>query len=211
MSWLQILSVSALNTVATATVYIGSYLSLDQKKSSKKNEETVQQNNEQVSVELSYYEIIIMPISSSLCLVMLFFFFQYLQYVLILILVSGAVGALFQLTQFTLQKINQSISTRYSTIISCFITALITLEWLRTGNFIAHNLLACSLCLMFISTVKFPNLKLAVLCLSLLVIYDIFWVFYSEYWFKSNVMVEVATKVAVNPIQQVVSQITRYS
>jgi hypothetical protein len=55
----------------------------------------------------------------------------------------------------------------------------------------------------FISTLRFPSLKIAALCLSLLVVYDIFWVFCSEYFFTQNVMVEVATKVASNPVYEI--------
>ena len=63
-----------------------------------------------------------------------------------------------------------------------------------------HNLLGCSLCVAFVSTIRFPSLKLGTLCLLLLLVYDVFWVFYSEYFFKDNVMVSVATKTAVNPM-----------
>ena len=49
--------------------------------------------------------------------------------------------------------------------------------------------------------IRFPSLKLAAVCLGLLFLYDIFWVFFSEYIFSKNVMVEVATKSAANPLQ----------
>jgi len=44
-------------------------------------------------------------------------------------------------------------------------------------------------------------MKLATLCLSLLLGYDVFWVFYSSRVFHDNVMVSVATKQAPNPLQ----------
>eukprot|EP01031_Cornospumella_fuschlensis_P028561 gene28561-34475_t len=52
-------------------------------------------------------------------------------------------------------------------------------------------------------TIRFPNAKIAVLTLSLLLFYDLFWVFFSEYFFKDNVMVEVASKETSNPIHDI--------
>ena len=57
-----------------------------------------------------------------------------------------------------------------------------------------------SLCVCFISFVRLPSLKVSTLLLTGLLIYDVFWVFFSSYIFNSNVMVRVATRSADNPV-----------
>ena len=86
-------------------------------------------------------------------------------------------------------KCFEGYSEKVANIISVLITSVILVEWLRTGNLILHNILGCSLSILFISTLKFPSLKIALLCLGGLLLYDVFWVFFSEYFFSSNVMV----------------------
>lgn len=44
------------------------------------------------------------------------------------------------------------------------------------------------MCVLFISLVHVPNLKVSVAVLGSLFIYDIFWVFYSHLFFGENVM-----------------------
>ena len=56
------------------------------------------------------------------------------------------------------------------------------------------------LCVAFIAFVRLPSLKVSTLLLTGLLIYDVFWVFFSSYIFSSNVMVRVATKTADNPV-----------
>lgn len=56
------------------------------------------------------------------------------------------------------------------------------------------------LCVAFIAFVRLPSLKVSTLLLMGLLIYDVFWVFFSSYIFNSNVMVRVATRPAENPV-----------
>lgn len=56
------------------------------------------------------------------------------------------------------------------------------------------------LCVAFIALVRLPSLKVSTLLLTGLLIYDVFWVFFSSYIFNSNVMVKVATRPAENPV-----------
>lgn len=56
------------------------------------------------------------------------------------------------------------------------------------------------LCVAFIALVRLPSLKVSTLLLTGLLIYDVFWVFFSSYIFNSNVMVKVATRPADNPV-----------
>jgi len=196
---------------ATATVYFGSTLSnAKSQHNSDLNESDISSTlNNGADIELSYIEAICIPVSASIFLLLLFFFFPYMQYFLLITVILGSTTSLFEIARKMIANIlikmgfssDTSVPFMRATSLSAFLVTLaITMEWLRTGNFIAHNILGCSLCLSFISTLRFPSLKLAVICLTGLVIYDIYWVFFSEFFFKSNVMVEVATKAATNPV-----------
>lgn len=48
------------------------------------------------------------------------------------------------------------------------------------------------LCVAFIAFVRLPSLKVSTLLLTGLLIYDVFWVFFSSYLFNANVMVKVS-------------------
>jgi len=56
------------------------------------------------------------------------------------------------------------------------------------------------LCVAFIAFVRLPSLKVSTFLLIGLLIYDVFWVFFSSYIFNSNVMLRVATRPADNPV-----------
>lgn len=58
-----------------------------------------------------------------------------------------------------------------------------------------------------LSFVQLPNLKVATLLLCGLLVYDVFWVFCSEYFFNDNVMVKVATRPAYNPMNYVAKKL----
>jgi len=60
--------------------------------------------------------------------------------------------------------------------------------------------LGVALCVLMIQFVRVPSLKISTLLLLGLLVYDVFWVFYSSSVFSANVMVEVAVKKAKNPV-----------
>ena len=64
--------------------------------------------------------------------------------------------------------------------------------------------IATGLCISFIALVRLPNLKVSALLLLGLVIYDVFWVYFSHYIFTTNVMVRVATREAENPVKKTI-------
>lgn len=82
-------------------------------------------------------------------------------------------------------------------------TLLVVAFWLFTGHWLANNALGISLCILFASLCKIPNLKVAAILFAGLFLYDIFFVFFSERFFGRNVMVEVATSTPVNPASAV--------
>ena len=64
---------------------------------------------------------------------------------------------------------------------------------------------------------RLPSLKVSTLLLVGLVIYDVFWVYFSHLIFDSNVMIKVATREADNPFKIIArkfnmeSQLSKYS
>lgn len=156
-------------------------------------------------VDLNWYQVFSFPIFSSIVLVLLFYYFWLLQYVLLAVLLLGSFSAICDLTRFILVKNISGLSSasRNVTVVSVFVALVTLYEWGMNGNFIAHDIIGCSLCVTFISVLRFPSLKIAALCLTLLFFYDMYWVFFSESFFKKNVMLEVATKQATNPVRQI--------
>lgn len=191
-----------INFVATSTVYIGAKLSLLTSISSLSFEDDRSQEVE--SVDLTLGQVLVLPFSSSVVLLLLFFYFQYIQYFLLALLVFVSASALNALLFLLLQSVYKERTNKLACrCISIVVTLGLVLYWIATGDLIIHNILGCALCITFISTLKFPSLKIAVVCLVLLTVYDIFWVFFSEYFFRENVMIDVAQKVAANPVHTV--------
>lgn len=62
------------------------------------------------------------------------------------------------------------------------------------------KVLAVTLAVTALSTLRIPSLKVATVVLWLFFLYDIFWVFLSQYIFKKNVMVTVATQLPTLPM-----------
>ena len=75
-------------------------------------------------------------------------------------------------------------------------------EDLSTHSIFVCLVIATGLCISFIALVRLPNLKVSALLLLGLVIYDVFWVYFSHYIFTTNVMVRVATREAENPVRR---------
>eukprot|EP01033_Poteriospumella_lacustris_P011359 gene11359-8080_t len=152
--------------------------------------------------EVSWAQALTFPVIASASLLSLYFFFPYLQYVLVVMLTTGSASALYQLLLFIA---NSRLESRWNSWLAGAATVAIVTHWLMTGNWISHNTLCVALCVLFIHTLRFPSFKIIAACLSLLLLYDAFWVFCSEYIFERNVMVTVAVQKASNPIRDAVS------
>merc|ERR1712088_985163 len=81
--------------------------------------------------------------------------------------------------------------------VSFGISLLIVFVWVITGRWLLMDAMGIGLCVAFI---RLPSLKVSTLLLSGLLLYDVFWVFFSKYIFNANVMVRVATRPADNPV-----------
>ena len=71
--------------------------------------------------------------------------------------------------------------------------------WIFSGSFVYNNLIGICITLCCIATIRIENLKVVVVIFSLLFVYDIFWVFFSELFFQQNVMVTVANQNFTQP------------
>ena len=71
------------------------------------------------------------------------------------------------------------------------VSLLIVFIWIMTGHWLLMDAMGIGLCVAFIAFVRLPSLKVSTLLLSGLLLYDVFWVFFSKYVFSANVMVRV--------------------
>lgn len=85
-------------------------------------------------------------------------------------------------------------------IVSFSLSVSIVCIWILTGHWLLMDAMGMGLCVAFIAFVRLPSLKVSTLLLLGLLIYDVFWVFFSSFIFNSNVMVRVATRPAENPV-----------
>eukprot|EP01064_Diplonema_japonicum_P003300 TRINITY_DN12144_c0_g1_i1.p1 TRINITY_DN12144_c0_g1~~TRINITY_DN12144_c0_g1_i1.p1 ORF type:complete len:287 (+),score=47.22 TRINITY_DN12144_c0_g1_i1:40-900(+) len=80
-------------------------------------------------------------------------------------------------------------NTFMTTTLACVIVGL----WLITGMWIVHDIITVSIIVTSFCVIRVPSAKVYSLLLAGLVLYDVFWVFYSKQIFGEGVMVSVAT------------------
>ncbi|XP_063419124.1 signal peptide peptidase-like 3 isoform X10 [Mytilus trossulus] len=153
-----------------------------------------------------------LPIGASVSLLIMFFFFDSLQMVFAICTAVLATVAfaflLLPMCQYIIkpcstgQKISFGVCGRFTAaeIMSFCLSFFIVCIWVLTGHWLLMDALGMGLCVAFIALVRLPSLKVSTLLLVGLLIYDVFWVFFSSYIFSANVMVKVATRPAENPV-----------
>ncbi|XP_022667328.1 signal peptide peptidase-like 3 isoform X1 [Varroa jacobsoni] len=153
-----------------------------------------------------------LPLGASVSLLVMFFFFDSMQ---MLFAVATAVVAtvalaflLLPMCQYIMrpcsngQKISFGVCGRFTAaeLASFALSLAIVCVWVLTGHWLLMDAMGMGLCVAFIAFVRLPSLKVSTLLLTGLLIYDVFWVFFSSYIFNANVMVKVATRPADNPV-----------
>uniref|UniRef100_A0A8B9LPQ2 Signal peptide peptidase 3 n=2 Tax=Astyanax mexicanus TaxID=7994 RepID=A0A8B9LPQ2_ASTMX len=153
-----------------------------------------------------------LPIGASVSLLVMFFFFDSVQVVFTICTAVLATIAfaflLLPMCQYLTRpcssqnKISFGCCGRFTLaeLLSFSLSVMLVLIWVLTGHWLLMDALAMGLCVAMIAFVRLPSLKVSCLLLSGLLIYDVFWVFFSAYIFNSNVMVKVATQPADNPL-----------
>lgn len=90
-------------------------------------------------------------------------------------------------------KISFGVCGRFTgaELLSFSLSVSIVCIWVLTGHWLLMDAMGMGLCVAFIAFVRLPSLKVSTLLLTGLLIYDVFWVFFSSYIFSTNVMVKV--------------------
>jgi len=153
-----------------------------------------------------------LPLGASVSLLVMFFFFDSMQ---LLFAVCTAIIATVALAFLLLpmcqyisrpctsgNKISFGVCGRFTgaELLSFSLSVTIVCVWILTGHWLLMDAMGMGLCVAFIAFVRLPSLKVSTLLLTGLLVYDVFWVFFSSYIFNANVMVKVATRPAENPM-----------
>lgn len=154
-----------------------------------------------------------LPLGASISLLVMFFFFDSMQMLFaICTAVIATVALAFLLLPMcqylmrpcgrTKTKISLGMCGRFTSaeLLSVSISISVVFIWIMTGHWLLMDAMGMGLCVAFIAFVRLPSLKVSTLLLSGLLLYDVFWVFFSQYVFSANVMVKVATRPADNPV-----------
>lgn len=169
-------------------------------------------NNSECIQTIDSTQALFLPIGASVSLLVMFFFFDSVQVVFTICTAVLATIAfaflLLPMCQYLTRpcspqnKISFGCCGRFTLaeLLSFSLSVMLVLIWVLTGHWLLMDALAMGLCVAMIAFVRLPSLKVSCLLLSGLLIYDVFWVFFSAYIFNSNVMVKVATQPAENPI-----------
>ncbi|XP_023337575.1 signal peptide peptidase-like 3 [Eurytemora carolleeae] len=172
-----------------------------------------EKRREQSVTTLDSLQAMCLPLGASVSLLIMFFFFDSMQ---LLFAVCTAVIAtvalaflLLPMCQYLVRpcsagkgKISLGMCGRFSLaeLVSVTISVGVVCVWVLTGHWALMDFLGMGLCVAFIAFVRLPSLKVSTLLLTGLLLYDVFWVFFSQYVFSANVMVKVATRPAENPM-----------
>lgn len=221
LSALSVVDSSRVSTFVISILLIvyGSFRSLmiEQENKEKEKEKDRQYSNASGEPETNVQTIdtcqaAFLPIGASVSLLVMFLFFDSLQMVFAICTAVLATVAfaflLLPMCQYMMrpcssgQKISFGLCGRFTAaeLMSFFLSFILVCFWVLTGHWLLMDALGMGLCVAFIALVRLPSLKVSTLLLVGLLIYDVFWVFFSSYIFSANVMVKVATRPADNPV-----------
>ncbi|CAG7720402.1 unnamed protein product [Allacma fusca] len=205
--------------ISILLIVYGSFRSLNMEQEAREREKEKElakltgiSNNEGNVQTLDTMQALCLPLGASVSLLVMFFFFDSMQ---MLFAICTAVIAtialaflLLPMCQYIIRpcssgnKISFGICGRFTgaELMSFSLSITIVCVWVLTGHWLLMDAMGMGLCVAFIAFVRLPSLKVSTLLLTGLLIYDVFWVFFSSYLFNANVMVKVATRPAENPM-----------
>jgi len=209
--------------ISILLIVYGSFRSLNLEQEQRERESEKERNrllgisnanipNENNVQTLDTMQALCLPLGASVSLLIMFFFFDSMQ---MLFAVCTAIIAtvalaflLLPMCQYIIKpcsdnkKISFGMCGRFTgaEIISFMLSVSIVCVWVLTGHWLLMDAMGMGLCVAFIAFVRLPSLKVSTLLLTGLLVYDVFWVFFSSYIFNANVMVKVATRPAENPV-----------
>ncbi|XP_056269452.1 signal peptide peptidase-like 2A isoform X2 [Pseudoliparis swirei] len=143
-------------------------------------------------------------------LVLMYFFYNFLVYVIIAIFCLASASALFSCLDAILDLIgcgtgsfsvrSYNFSVRSLILASVCISVAVVWGVYRNEDrwiWILQDLLGVAFCLNFMKTISLSNFKICVILLSLLLVYDVFFVFITPFFTKNGVSIMV--QVALGP------------
>lgn len=212
--------------ISMLLIVYGSFRSLNMEQEARERQEKKRQNENMTNLltgepvqhepnkfaTLDTMHALCLPLGASVSLLVMFFFFDSMQ---LLFAVCTAIIAtvalaflLLPMCQYIIRpcsdgnRISFGICGRFTAaeLFSFLLSVSIVCIWVLTGHWLLMDAMGMGLCVAFIAFVRLPSLKVSTLLLTGLLIYDVFWVFFSSYIFSTNVMVKVATRPADNPV-----------
>ncbi|XP_035538020.1 signal peptide peptidase-like 2A [Morone saxatilis] len=143
-------------------------------------------------------------------LVLMYFFYNILVYIIIAIFCMASASALFSCLDAVMEKIgcgtvsfsvrNWNFSVRSLILAAVCISIAVIWGVYRNEDrwiWILQDLLGIAFCLNFMKTISLSNFKICVILLSLLLVYDVFFVFITPFFTKNGVSIMV--QVALGP------------
>lgn len=221
ISAFSIVDSSRLSTFVISILLIvyGSFRSLNLERENKEKEKEgkekanyIASENESQVQTIDTCQAMFLPVGASASLLIMFLFFDSLQMIFAIFTAILATVAfaflLLPMCQYLIQpcagpqKISFGMCGRFTAadILSFCLSFMIVCVWILTGHWLLMDALGMGLCVAFIALVRLPSLKVSTMLLVGLLVYDVFWVFFSSYIFSANVMVKVATRPAENPV-----------
>lgn len=143
-------------------------------------------------------------------LVLMYFFYNVLVYIIIAIFCLASASALFSCLDAIMEKLgcgtvsfsirNWNFSVRSIILAAVCITIAVVWGVYRNEDrwiWILQDLLGIAFCLNFMKTISLSNFKICVILLTLLLVYDVFFVFITPFFTKNGVSIMV--QVALGP------------
>ncbi|OQV25368.1 Signal peptide peptidase-like 3 [Hypsibius exemplaris] len=214
--------------ISILLIVYGSFrsLNLEQQSASsteadKKNEKSADSSAGSSHTDVDAFQAMCLPVGASISLLVMFFFFDSMQAIFAgctAIIASIALAfLLLPMCQYFMRPCTNGAYNSYPIsrfcgrfsapeLVSFGLSVTIVFIWTLTGHWLLMDALGMGLCVAFIALVRLPSLKVSTLLLTGLLLYDVFWVFFSSYIFNSNVMVRVATRTANNPMRALARQ-----
>lgn len=156
--------------------------------------------NKTDSGELSLYsplKVVILVVVMCGMLVLMYFFYKILVYVIIVLFCLASANALFCCFDAVLEKVGcgtvrfsvRNVNFSVRSIILAAVCISVAVVWGVYRNedrwiWILQDILGIAFCLNFIKTISLSNFKICVLLLSLLLVYDVFFVFITPFFTK---------------------------
>eukprot|EP00759_Apiculatamorpha_spiralis_P045339 PhF_6_TR42150/c0_g1_i1/m.63691/K09598/SPPL3; signal peptide peptidase-like 3 len=137
--------------------------------------------------------ILCVPVFSSLALLILYMVSSMYYFLLGVCLIYGSLSV-----YHVGMLMSSSSAHRVYAILSSWI---IVSSWLYYNHWILTNTIAAALVIAFTDFIRLKSFRIACMLLGFIMAYDIFWVWFSPYFFRSNVMVEVAMRPPPVPLE----------